>query len=212
MRSCMPSSGVLAMEGSMRLRAVLQRIAGSVVVFGWALILSAGAGTLDFVHDPAGRLVSVIYGSQRSVTYQYDPAGSLLRLGPATGTADVDLDGMDDTWETQYFGSLGRSGAGDFDLDGASDLSEFLAGTVPNDSGSALLLLREISAEGVTTTVRWHSVPGRVYRLQFKAMLDEGPWQDVPGDVTAGGPFSEKKDTTASTASRFYRVQLIQAR
>ncbi len=44
---------------------------------------------------------------------------------------DVDEDGMDDGWEINYFGSLSRSGSGDLDGDGLTDLQEFQYGTNP---------------------------------------------------------------------------------
>lgn len=45
---------------------------------------------------------------------------------------DTDEDGLDDTWEKQYFGGLRISnGTGDADGDGRSDLEEFRLGSVP---------------------------------------------------------------------------------
>ncbi|MFO0726731.1 MAG: hypothetical protein U1E65_23290 [Myxococcota bacterium] len=38
---------------------------------------------------------------------------------------DSDSDGMDDAWETTYFGNMARNGAGDFDADGMTDLEEY---------------------------------------------------------------------------------------
>ncbi len=46
---------------------------------------------------------------------------------------DTDGDGMPDPWERQWFGGLGEPGNGDFDLDGVSNLAEYLAGTNPTD-------------------------------------------------------------------------------
>ena len=38
---------------------------------------------------------------------------------------------MDDLWEMDHFGTLIRDGTGDYDGDGATDMSEYLAGTDP---------------------------------------------------------------------------------
>jgi hypothetical protein len=48
-----------------------------------------------------------------------------------TASPDRDNDRMDDAWEMEKFGTLGRDGTGDFDHDGISDLDEFLRGTDP---------------------------------------------------------------------------------
>jgi hypothetical protein len=44
---------------------------------------------------------------------------------------DSDSDGMDDSWETYFFGDLTHDGSADSDGDGATDLEEFMAGTDP---------------------------------------------------------------------------------
>ncbi len=46
---------------------------------------------------------------------------------------DSDGDGMSDGWERLWFGGLGEPANGDYDLDGASNLAEYLAGTNPTD-------------------------------------------------------------------------------
>lgn len=168
------------------------------------------AGTIQFAHDAAGRLVSAHYGAQQALTYAYDAAGNLIRVGPPQDSGDLDGDGMADSWELQYFNTRSRDGSGDFDGDGASDLGEFLAGTLPDNPASALLLLREVTAAGVATTVRWQSVAGRTYRVQFKNSLNEAAWQDLSGDVTASGAITSKIDSSsAAQPSRLYRVRLV---
>ncbi len=46
--------------------------------------------------------------------------------------ADTDSDGMEDSWETSYFGDLSRDGTGDFDSDGMTDLEEHDEGFIPD--------------------------------------------------------------------------------
>lgn len=170
------------------------------------------AGTVEYTRDPAGRLVGVRYGGNQVLMHTYDAAGNLRGLGPPSTGTDTDQDGLDDTWEIQFFGNLGRDGTGDFDQDGSSDLAEFLAGTNPGDAASALLLFREVVNGESTTLVRWHSVAGRTYRLQYRDRLDVGNWEDIPGDVVAGGAVAEKSESLPATGHRFYRVVLISAR
>ena len=49
---------------------------------------------------------------------------------------DTDADGLPDAWELLYFGSLAQTASGDFDGDGYSNLQEYQAGTLPNNSSS----------------------------------------------------------------------------
>ncbi len=46
-------------------------------------------------------------------------------LGTIAQHLDTDLDGMDDAWETTYFGNLAQSASGDFDADGMTNGEEF---------------------------------------------------------------------------------------
>jgi hypothetical protein len=50
--------------------------------------------------------------------------------------SDSDADGMLDSWELNYFGSLARDGKGDFDGDGISDMDEFHNGKDPAKSNA----------------------------------------------------------------------------
>jgi Tol biopolymer transport system component len=129
----------------------------------------------------------------------------VLRLG----SADSDGDGMDDDWEMAYFDTLDRDGTDDFDGDGHTDLEEFLAGTDPTDANSILRAMLLLAPDG-TTTVLWHSVPGKSYRVEFKDGLDEGGWVGIPGVVQASGLTSSLRDETTSLAGqRFYRVLVL---
>ena len=54
-------------------------------------------------------------------------------IGRATqALTDTDSDGMDDTWETTYFGNLSATSAADADADGMTNGEEYLYDFVPN--------------------------------------------------------------------------------
>lgn len=174
------------------------------------LLFSVRAELITYTYDSAGRLTGASYGSGKSTSYAYDPAGNMTGNTDTVFT-DSDNDGMDDSWELLHFETRDRDGTGDFDLDGLSDLEEFLAGTLPKDDQSGLRVSRNVTTTGSSTTIEWSSVPGKTYRVQYKNSLADAGWNDLPGDVTATGATVTKIDSTAAgTIHRYYRVQVVQ--
>src|SRR5207247_1582334 len=55
---------------------------------------------------------------------------------PRVDSVDSDADGMDDAYETAYFGDLSHDGLADSDGDGVSDLMEYKTGTNPMNPAS----------------------------------------------------------------------------
>jgi YD repeat-containing protein len=179
-----------------------------------ALLVLAGrlsGGIITYTHDLAGRLTGVAYANGRSQSFAYDNAGNLLQnqtIVPAGGN-DTDGDGLDDAWEQSYFGTLNRDGSGDFDGDGFIDRNEFLAGTDPTNAAS-LLRLGLPQLAGNSTTIQWQSVSGKTYRVQYKDTLSTASWNNISGDITAGGNVASKVDSTPPTQGhRYYRVVLV---
>ncbi len=145
----------------------------------------------SFAHD----LVTGDYNDKRDVF--------VLNLGGA----DTDGDGMDDDWEVAYFGSLTRSGTGDFDGDGANDRDEFLAGTDPTNSGSILRVLTVTPMGGGNTRLLWTGNPNRTYRAEFKDSLETATWASLNGPISWNGSAASIVDAgSENTARRFYRV------
>ncbi len=125
------------------------------------------------------------------------------------GTGDSDGDGLDDDWEMAYFDSLEYDGTGDFDADGQTDRAEYLAGTDPTNAGSVLRALTLTHSGSGTTTILWAAVAGKNYQIQYKNALDDSPWSDLPGVITATGPTGTAVDDTSGAPARFYRVRLV---
>ena len=65
-----------------------------------------------------------------------DQFGTITISNPVNITVleDADSDGMEDTWERQYFGSLAEEASTDFDSDGISNIFEYNHGTDPTDT------------------------------------------------------------------------------
>ena len=102
-----------------------------------------------------------------------NPSGSVTSA-PALLIIDSDADGVADSWETAFFGSLTNSATVDTDGDGSSNLQEYLDGTNPANSNSVLrhlTLVRDGGSviinpnqsgytNGQTVTLTATSVPG----------------------------------------------------
>lgn len=167
----------------------------------------------SFYADSAVCLVST---NKSSLTVTFGAAKPL-------DSGDADGDGLNNSWE-RSMGTYDRATA-DYDGDGMSDLFEMLAGTSATDPGS-LLAFQTIrrEEEGAVprgegepdlrpVTMRWQSVPGRRYQLQFVPSL-AGEQVFIPvGDViTAGeGETSIEKlvEVSPDSVAGAFRVKLV---
>jgi Tol biopolymer transport system component len=157
-------------------------------------VLSADGRSVVF-QSFASDLASGDYNDKRDIF--------VLKLG----SPDMDGDGMDDDWEIAYFGNLSRDGTGDFDSDGATDYSEFIAGTDPTNNNSLFRVLTVTPVGGGSKVLFWTGNPTRNYRAEFKDGLASSNWSTVDGPVSWNGFTASITDGTASGASnRFYRV------
>jgi hypothetical protein len=92
-------------------------------------ILHSGESTTvdqTWIAEAGEHTVEVIVDGTASQSASFDVRSNL----------DTDGDGMADDWEMEYFGSLSRDGTGDLDLDGISDLEEYVGGTDPTQSNA----------------------------------------------------------------------------
>ena len=100
-----------------------------------------------------------------------------------TITPDVDGDNMDDDWEIEFFGGTNVVDGGaddDFDMDGFSNVEEFIAGINPTNSGS-VFAVEEPGPSPSGFVINWNSVEGRKYRVYWAKQLG-----DVFESVTPG--------------------------
>ena len=109
-----------------------------------------------------------------------------LRATPQaiSGDSDADGDGIDDAWETLYFGGLDSiDGSGDADGDGVLDYFEYLYGSIPTDAASRGF---RFTAEGdpVDGTIRFQwavesgFILGQDYQVYFSSTLSS--WDPLP--------------------------------
>ena len=121
------------------------------------------------------------------------------------------------TWQVQYFGSTENPSAAasmDADGDGQNNLAEFLAGTDPTNSVSALRIT-SVGREGNDIRVRWTTGLGKTNALQFTTGSAGGSYSTNFSDLflvtNTSDTVTNYLDAGATTgaATRYYRVRLV---
>jgi len=134
--------------------------------------------------------------------HEYDPVES-----------DSDGDRMEDAWEYKYGlnPSDGTDADADQDGDMMSSFEEWVAGTVPTDPASCLVIRSVLLGQAGGTEVTWLSASQRVYSLYFATnLMDATPFAAVESNITAAPPQNTCTDTIHATELRgFYRVRVI---
>jgi hypothetical protein len=139
--------------------------------------------------------------------YANDPTNWVAAV-PATGgpgAMDTDGDGMPDDWEmANGLNKMVDDGGGDADLDGLTNLQEYLAGTNPQSASSTLRLFATVSPSSVS--LRFNAVAGRTYSIVYSTVLPAVAWTkyvNVPAQG-ASGPVTVQD--SSGGPQRFYRV------
>jgi hypothetical protein len=129
---------------------------------------------------------------RRSVDYANDPAHWMAgRPSPGRASqpplADRDFDGMPNDWETLhgFDPDSDQDAALDADGDGASNVSEYLAGTHPRDAASVLTLGLAVQPSA-GLVVRFQAMAHRSYSILRRDDPAAGSWRrilDVPAET-----------------------------
>ena len=97
-----------------------------------------------------------VHSITASVTDSLGKAASQARSITVSAPGDSDGDGMEDAWEISNFGTLGRDGSGDYDIDGLPDADEAALNTIPTDSdtdGDGVTDGDEVNLHGIDPTL-----------------------------------------------------------
>ena len=123
---------------------------------------------------------------------------------------DTNANELPDWWETDHFATLGVNPTADPDGDGMNNLQEYLAGTLPNNSGSRLAITQAGLVAAGDFSLTFPSVAGISYRIETSATLAPNSWSPLGPDLTGtGGPLQATDATANKPAKRFYRVRVI---
>lgn len=184
----------------------------AIMICGWLFAFSPiYLGAEDYQYDKAGRLVEVKHDNGLKVTYTYDARGN-LQSRSVYDPADVDRDLMKDSWEEQFFGNQDRTGSADFDSDGQTDYSEFVAGTDPTDPISFLKILNVVSINTGGISITWNSVEGVRYQLQSTSELRGKQWFNVGDSMMGSGETISlivEGTSNEDIDSKYYRLLVI---
>jgi hypothetical protein len=74
-------------------------------------------------------------------------------------------------------------------------------------SGPTPPVIQSLELSNGVAVVKWSSVDGATYRLQYKTDLMAVTWQDVTPDVVATGPLTAVTNMVGSDPQRFYRIK-----
>lgn len=173
----------------------------------------ASAGTF-----PANATGGTVTGLSAHPTWLFRVRGtnfigsSFASATATTAPADSDADGMPDSFENTYAGLNPNNSADaalDLDSDGATNLEEFLAGTIPNNPASVFGIQSLTRLPSGNVEVRFEAKAGKTYSLLTSSSLAPGSWQklaDIPADP-AHRPSVPVTDTRPYTGGfRGYRV------
>jgi hypothetical protein len=138
-----------------------------------------------------------VYGSALSAVAVANPSHGALTLN-ANGSFT-------------YTPALGFFGTDSFIYqanDGATNLGTArVAINVVNSNPPPVIL--SISLSNLVTTLKWSSVPGRTYRLQYKTNLLDANWIAVTPNIVAAGTVVTATNVVGTTSRRFYNVLLL---
>lgn len=161
------------------------------------VVRQAGTGVVDTAGLITVPAVSVTPGGSR-VTVTLDMI------------ADLDHDGMPDSWEAAYFtNGTTAAASGDADGDGALNGAEYDADTDPTNAASVLRFSAvESIAPGARTVLHWPGSTNRKYDVHYTPALGAPPFTPLAGATNLPGvPSSVFTDTVhGASPSGFYRL------
>lgn len=163
----------------------------------------------EVVYDDVNQFSELFFyvsGAPTNVVIYVDDV--VLKAAPVN-LLDTDSDGLQDSWEIYYFGSVDGNNCStydDHDSDGFDNLSEFRAGTNPSDLNSALKI-NEVAYENDPSVVSWSSASNKLYRVLKSTNLTSNDWQIVSEGIIGNNSEISYNLSTTNTAE-FIKIEV----
>lgn len=188
-------------------------------------LLDWSTSTVDSVEhvywlSPATGLVALaVSGKNLSTAETY--ALAFQFVAPANQPLlDADADDVPDAFETAHFKEIYIHGThGDPDADGAGNYEEYMADTLPTNTGSVFALLDVTNLSASAYTVAFAGSTGRQYRIEYCsefAGTNNWTWTEATDWFAGSGSVtnwvddgSETEPSPTDTTGRLYRARVI---
>lgn len=185
-------------------------VSGGGVTFGSPTVFDNALGFVDYISAPISVDASAAPGL-RAVELSHasgiDRAHGYLDIAPSF--PDNNYDGLDDRFQRAHFQPYTRSEAAplaDPDDDGFPNAREASAETDPTDPRSLSFNIVEVDLSADGARVTWESAPGKAYRLESKASVEQSEWAVVADSVLAVDETTQYMDEDSTEFLRFYRA------
>lgn len=199
---------VLIIGGKLDARNPLEGVAGKHVLLGTVTFgrLQANTPRFDLAIGHA-----VAYANFVTITGAVlDQAkDGIVFQGVTPDPNDTDLDGLPDSWEIRYFGSIEKSSwSDDPDGDGSDNVHEYLADTNPTDK-SSYLRIRSISSISGAVSIEWTGGIESTQYLQRCLTLNTADplWQDIATNPPPTPIAGSNTQLLGTNQLMFYRIR-----
>lgn len=143
--------------------------------------------------------------SQTNLTLFPGDRGHIERVDLTANVSSIGL--LPNSWQLQYFGTLGVNPYADPDHDGMNNYQEYLAGTSPIDPKD-VFKITHVQPDPSGAYVQWSSASGKYYTVQRASALLQG-FSNVQIHIPATAPLNTFHDTSGAAGGPvYYRIQV----